>query len=990
MVLSDMPPDGEEEDRKPAASESLPRNGAHTTATDNSEGNGAAVDEGLTRVVGDYFAIEKVVGWRGEGRAREYKIKWEGSTKEDWVKKNDLCRDSNMEGEALVRADKKRQKALEKERTGASDDTPKSQQKPKKPSTATRKRKKPHPATAVLVSKISNEPSKVGDLVSENGSRRHDKYIDVDLSEDSSPKWETSVADDFERVIPVRQSQAQNQGAWVMDMCVTEHWEPMGSEGASFCYTSSSVNEQGRERELDKKSIQSNPEQSHEKAPKKELVQADLEQSHQKEPKKKAKRKRPKKDAKRAKDDGATSRMSPEERIRLELARGNDVELVDFQPVVRIDVKEENARGRVSDARKNGIPIVLTGHLGWPQFAARWLKDVSESEPLDLSQTHELNIENMIRDIGEEEVPIVEKNYDEKDPTASAIKASIFLEKHWPRKGETQDCKKKLYMQQWQFPYSKKAEKILCGPDRCSPPPGVFYEDLLQFWLDEGVNPYQYLFMGDAGTMSKLHKDPGGLDILISPIVGEKECILAHRLDNFYLYNLNSKLDEIDLHQCPLTAFSSVWKTTIRPGEILVMPHDTYHQCRNVTPCLSYHRLHLDAINLRGFLESMFTGDAEDMEHTEVLWNTGSELMNRVEDFLEKYRTKDHHNNDGLDPQNLEHEKIAETVKVLRLLRCAFLGLARSLEDPQAPERKWLTYTPENWKTLVGDIGGTLHDYRYRDDQQVPRYRRPNLDTSIAIAAESDDSDDSSDEDEKQEYAGKWHLDSVHQTLESWMETLPYLQPNENDLVIYDSISLRVGDEIHIRLNKRRAQGTVKKVTNMTALRVTYDDLPSSFDEYQPRNQVHGRTDTFRGAVPSALRPSQGMQHIVRCVPSGDATKVSFQFCDSLCSTCTSRRNGIRVWLNSLFYVTATSTGYNHHLEDGYFLPNRIQDRRLWQDYPKMDVSGHFHSKSCLVAMQRHPFARWSRFLKFFNTMVYVLHYSLFIVVDFFFYAMRN
>ena len=43
-------------------------------------------------------------------------------------------------------------------------------------------------------------------------------------------------------------------------------------------------------------------------------------------------------------------------------------------------------------------------------------------------------------------------------------------------------------------------------------------------------NPYQYLFMGEEGTMSKMHKDDGGLEITIAPIIGKKECILVHRL----------------------------------------------------------------------------------------------------------------------------------------------------------------------------------------------------------------------------------------------------------------------------------------------------------------------------------------------------------------------------------------------------------------------------------------------------------------------------
>ena len=45
-------------------------------------------------------------------------------------------------------------------------------------------------------------------------------------------------------------------------------------------------------------------------------------------------------------------------------------------------------------------------------------------------------------------------------------------------------------------------------------------DNLLKHWLDIclGDNQLQYLFMGQASTYSKLHVDPGGLDLLIAPL----------------------------------------------------------------------------------------------------------------------------------------------------------------------------------------------------------------------------------------------------------------------------------------------------------------------------------------------------------------------------------------------------------------------------------------------------------------------------------------
>ena len=57
--------------------------------------------------------------------------------------------------------------------------------------------------------------------------------------------------------------------------------------------------------------------------------------------------------------------------------------------------------------------------------------------------------------------------------------------------------------------------------------------DLLVHWLERtrGASPLQYLFMGSGGTNSKLHVDPGGLDLVIAPLVGWKEVTLVHRED---------------------------------------------------------------------------------------------------------------------------------------------------------------------------------------------------------------------------------------------------------------------------------------------------------------------------------------------------------------------------------------------------------------------------------------------------------------------------
>jgi hypothetical protein len=98
-----------------------------------------------------------------------------------------------------------------------------------------------------------------------------------------------------------------------------------------------------------------------------------------------------------------------------------------------------------------------------------------------------------------------------------------------------------------------------------------------------------------------------------------------------------------DLERFPLLASARVWCETVQPGEILLLPHGTFHQCKNVTDCLScvralvqppplppspppplppelrYSRFHLDAANMPALVKSWKDQDAEEgLDHEEV------------------------------------------------------------------------------------------------------------------------------------------------------------------------------------------------------------------------------------------------------------------------------------------------------------------------------------------------------------------------------------
>ena len=452
----------------------------------------------------------------------------------------------------------------------------------------------------------------------------------------------------------------------------------------------------------------------------------------------------------------------------------DDASQVNFRAVKRISVHDEDAREQVTEARMNGTPVVLTGHIGWAGFASRWLRkrkglDTNRStddvlpeaqQMLDLSDPDwYLDVKAMADDIGSEEVPVVKRDYNEAAPISGTITASRFLETSWPsstgipESADETASSSALYLHQWQFPLSETAAQKLCNQSEPLPN-DIMGEDLLKYWLCRLPDcPLQYLFMGREETMSKLHKDPGGLAISIAPLVGEKECVLVHRDDGQQcLYHLSAPLEpeEIDLDAFPLLSQARIYKTIISPGEILLMPQGTYHQCRNVTACLSYSRFHLDLVNLRAFVNSYFDGDAPEMEQDEVLWNCAHSLMEVIDAATDEARKNldveqddegenyDEKKEDGpvtIEKGNLD-PSLTRAVDTLRCLRHFAREFTRKLELRATIKGKGFARvssdensiskddnTPKKWRQLVDDCDVCLHEFRYRYSREVPDYK---------------------------------------------------------------------------------------------------------------------------------------------------------------------------------------------------------------------------------------------------------------------------
>eukprot|EP00559_Dactyliosolen_fragilissimus_P006172 CAMPEP_0184870614 /NCGR_PEP_ID=MMETSP0580-20130426/38140_1 /TAXON_ID=1118495 /ORGANISM="Dactyliosolen fragilissimus" /LENGTH=1203 /DNA_ID=CAMNT_0027372785 /DNA_START=128 /DNA_END=3740 /DNA_ORIENTATION=- len=520
-------------------------------------------------------------------------------------------------------------------------------------------------------------------------------------------------------------------------------------------------------------------------------------------------------------------------------------------------------------------------------------------EKLDLghpSYSWELDVKKMINDIGTEDVPVVRRNYNESNPLHGVISCSKFLKTCWPiridksndlnrnatnendtgnfeqnsKKGSASakinsSTKANLYLHQWQFPLSDTAGRKLCHQNEPLPS-DIFGEDLLKYWIDlpqcKSDSPLQYLFMGREDTMSKLHKDNGGLAITIAPIVGEKECILVHRADGSNcLYHLEAKLDDIDLDTYPLISLARIWKTVISPGEILLMPQGTYHQCRNLTPCLSYSRFHLDLVNLLPFIQSKLDGDAPELGHNDVIWNSVTELIKKVDFAVDETQRC---LKDNVDLPKLDNQVIS-AVNTLTTLRHVVRELSRQLgvrravkgnsstnpiiistatffgqKEERMPSLKGNSSNgqtsplhpniershsseddDQDWDLLVDDIDLCLHEFQHRHLKKIPTYFKKGTKFLKNLMS-------------PKRKKGSTSIVAYNTDLDNAYLSLPYLSKRSHsfeDKIVWND--LQVGDKIIIRLQEKEAPADVLLIeSNLPCAYVSFDDYPSLYDEF--------------------------------------------------------------------------------------------------------------------------------------------------------------
>lgn len=609
-----------------------------------------------------------------------------------------------------------------------------------------------------------------------------------------------------------------------------------------------------------------------------------------------------------------------------------DAAQIKYRKVQRISVHAPAARDLVTEARINGTPVVLIDHVGWANFAMRWLRrkdnignaekrpqgnenidrresgeeykakidenstrsgakpnnavpkevlrevtmntigelgahmddgakqlkafndqafknsfiapEKEDTELLDLADPRLfLDIDAMSNDIGDEEVPVVRRNYQESKPISRNILASKFFEVGWNEQDNETSKRRKstLYLHQWQFPLSETACKKLCHQNKPLPN-NILGEDLLKYWLDRVKldSPLQYLFMGKADTMSKIHRDNGGLAISIAPITGEKECVLVHRDDGHAcLYNNQASLDpdHIDLNAYPLLPHARIWRTTIKPGEILLMPHGTYHQCRNVTPCLSYSRFHLDAVNLRAFLQSMMDGDTPELDQDMVLWNSTRELIDIVDNATDTKRKVDadlFNAVDGLRALRNIAKEVTRKLTIRELVK----GTNHSSDTVSSSVH--IDGDARVWQNLVDDVDVCLHDFRYRFSSKTPTFKpRRSIGKKILALPALPFRGKSKPSETEMTQGGDEPVVAFECPTDRGFLALPKVPteifPEERMNVADQLTTIVKGDQITVRILGRKCIARVQAVVeNALAALMSFEDLPLLYNDYVP------------------------------------------------------------------------------------------------------------------------------------------------------------
>jgi hypothetical protein len=255
---------------------------------------------------------------------------------------------------------------------------------------------------------------------------------------------------------------------------------------------------------------------------------------------------------------------------------------------------------------------------------------------------------------------------------------------------------------------------------------------------------------------------------------------------------------------------------------------------------LSYSRFHLDIINLRAFLQSLFDGDASELHQDEVLWNAAQEIIGIIEKATDEKRKVDTELVDAVDALRALRNITREITRKLHV-RQTVKGIT-SAESSSLLSAVKIDGDMEIWQKLVDDIDITLHEFRYRFNKKLPAFRKKRLVGKKILAlpalpfrgkAKPAKLSEITGRNNEPVVAFECPTDRGFLSLSKAPTSIPTAEERKN---VTDDIDLvAVGDTIMVRIEGRQCSGKLMEVaSDMHVAYMSFEDLPSLYNDYLP------------------------------------------------------------------------------------------------------------------------------------------------------------
>jgi Cupin-like domain len=116
---------------------------------------------------------------------------------------------------------------------------------------------------------------------------------------------------------------------------------------------------------------------------------------------------------------------------------------------------------------------------------------------------------------------------------------------------------------------------------------------------------YTAIYMGPAGSLSRLHRDYWKTHAYLAQIKGRKRATLFSPRDTDFLYNGEVDPEQPDFDHFPLFAQATAHECVIGPGDTLLLPANWWHHVRGIEKSITVSHNFFNETNLTAYLSSI-------------------------------------------------------------------------------------------------------------------------------------------------------------------------------------------------------------------------------------------------------------------------------------------------------------------------------------------------------------------------------------------------